>query len=80
MMKERTMDALSRAEEYFVDVIEQEAHGDVVPSRTEELYQAVKGLKCITMCRYKKWLKHKHDTTGSVDTTTDSVVTMSYRS
>ena len=56
-MKERTMDALQYAEEYFVAVIEQEAGGMVVPSRTDELHWAIEGLEGIAIIKYKQWLK-----------------------
>lgn len=58
-MKERTMDALNFAEEYFVAVIEKEAGNTVVPSRTEELCYAAKGLNAIAITKYKQFLKHQ---------------------
>lgn len=56
-MKERTLDAIEHAEAYFTAVIEQEADGAVVPSRTEELHWAVEGLEGIAYVKYKEILK-----------------------
>ena len=56
-MNERAMDALNKARDYFVAVIEMEADGHVVPSRTEELHWAVEGLEGIAVTKYKQFLK-----------------------
>lgn len=74
-MKERTYEALGLVENYFCAVIEQEAHGDVVPSRTEELHHAVEGLEGIAFCKYKKWLKH-HMMESMDSTTTVTTASM----
>ena len=58
-MKERTMEAIAFAEEYFVAVIEEEAGNKVVPSRTEELHWAIEGLEGIAVIKYKQFLKTK---------------------
>lgn len=61
MMKERTMDALKKAEEFFVEVIEEEHDGKATMSRTENICCAVKGLKSIAFIKHKMD-KHNGDT------------------
>lgn len=56
-MKDRTMEAICAAEYYFCNVIEKEACLKPVPSRTEELYYAVKGLKGICAVKQHQILK-----------------------
>jgi hypothetical protein len=65
-MKEHTMEAIELAEKYFADVVEQESHGNVVPSRTEEIHWAIEGLEGISFIKYKQWLKANCMTGGSI--------------
>lgn len=58
-MKDRTMEALCAAEYYFSNVIEKEACLKPVPSRTEELYYATKGLKGICFIKQYEMVKDK---------------------
>lgn len=58
-MKDKTMDAICSAEDYFTCVLEKEAHNKHVPSRTEELYYAVKGLKGICIIKHACLIKDK---------------------
>lgn len=76
MYKERTKEALILLENYFCSVAEQEAHGDVVPSRTKELFHAAKGLKAVAKCRYKYWLKEYHESMDTSSTTGTAATTM----
>lgn len=50
------MDTLNKLEEYFMKVVNQEYSRSVVPSRTEEMKNAAKGLKATCVAKYKYWL------------------------
>lgn len=56
-MKERTLEAIEMAENYFNSVIEDEAHEKPSTTRTEKLHWAIEGLEGIAFIKYKQWKK-----------------------
>ena len=58
-MDKDLVNALDDAEDYFIDVIEQESNEKVVPSRTQEMHYAIEGLAGICKIKFKHWCMHK---------------------